>query len=146
MRHWLRHYGLKTQRHHGRRVAALQALQQGEKRFEWSCRHHGPTLFHVFGDGRSRCARCSCEAVSRRRRKSKNTLASEAGGRCIICGYNRCLQALQFHHTDRETKKFAIGGKGITRAIDVLRDEAKKCVLLCANCHAEVEAGVTEVP
>jgi hypothetical protein len=24
--------------------------------------------------------------------------------------------------------------------------EAKKCVLLCANCHAEVEAGVTCLP
>jgi transposase len=24
--------------------------------------------------------------------------------------------------------------------------EARKCILLCANCHAEVEAGITAVP
>jgi hypothetical protein len=28
--------------------------------------------------------------------------------------------------------------------MDALREEAKKCALLCANCHAEVEAGYTE--
>ena len=146
VRHWLRRYDLQTQRIHGRRAAALAAIAGGRKKFEWTCRKHGLTDFHAFGNGRSRCARCSCEAVSRRRRRSKDTLVGEAGGRCAICGYDRCLAALQFHHKDRKTKKFEIGGKGITRAIDALREEARKCVLLCANCHAEVEAGVTEVP
>ena len=146
VRHWLRRYELATQRVHGRRAAALVALGEGKKKFEWNCPRHGLTDFHVFGSGRSRCARCSCEAVSRRRRKSKDMLAAEAGGKCAICGYNRCLAALQFHHKDRKAKKFAIGGKGVTRAMEALRAEAKKCVLLCANCHAEVEAGVTRCP
>jgi ferredoxin len=36
--------------------------------------------------------------------------------------------------------------RGITRAIDAVRAEVEKCVLLCSNCHAEVEAGHKEVP
>jgi hypothetical protein len=30
-------------------------------------------------------------------------------------------------------------------ALEAARAEAAKCVLLCANCHAEVEAGVATV-
>jgi hypothetical protein len=44
------------------------------------------------------------------------------------------------------TKKFALLLRGIPRALDVARDEARRCALLCANCHAEVEAGVLELP
>jgi hypothetical protein len=33
-------------------------------------------------------------------------------------------------------------GKGL----DTYRSEAEKCVLLCANCHGEVEAGLVESP
>jgi hypothetical protein len=31
-------------------------------------------------------------------------------------------------------------------AIDSLRAEMRKCVLLCGNCHAEVEGGLTTLP
>ena len=51
--------------------------------------------------------------------------------------------ALQFHHLDPSQKEFGVSGRGVTRAIAKARAEAKKCFLLCANCHAEVEAGVT---
>jgi hypothetical protein len=36
--------------------------------------------------------------------------------------------------------------RGITRSLARLRAEAAKCVLLCANCHAEVEAEGIELP
>ena len=144
--HWLRRYGLRTDRTHGRRKAALAAVEAGQRKFQWKCRRHGVAEFLVFGNGRSRCAKCSCEAVSRRRRNSKESLAAEAGGKCAICGYCRYIGALQFHHRDRKDKSFAIGSDGVTRAMARLQAEAKKCVLLCANCHAEVEAGVARVP
>jgi hypothetical protein len=41
---------------------------------------------------------------------------------------------------------FQLSIRGRTVGIDKLRAEARKCVLLCATCHAEVEAGDTEVP
>lgn len=67
----------------------------------------------------------------------------EAGGRCKICEYDRYLGALQFHHVDPSTKEFAVSLRGRTRHIERVRAEASKCVLLCSNCHAEVEGGIT---
>jgi hypothetical protein len=73
----------------------------------------------------------------------KQLLIEESGGRCAVCGYAKYQGALQFHHLDPSQKAFGVSGRGMTRAIAKARAEAKKCVLLCANCHAEVEAGVT---
>jgi hypothetical protein len=76
----------------------------------------------------------------------KEALVAEAGGACEVCGYSRCLGALQFHHIDPAAKRYALAGRGITRSLAEAREEAKKCVLLCSNCHAEVEAGVRQLP
>jgi hypothetical protein len=70
---------------------------------------------------------------------------TEAGGCCRLCGYDRCVAALQFHHVDPEEKSFGLGCAGLTRGIAKARAEADKCVLLCANCHAEVEAGLARI-
>ena len=84
--------------------------------------------------------------VARRRRKIKEILVSEAGGACRLCGYDRYAGALQFHHLDPENKTFQLAGRGLTRSLSIVRQEAKKCVLLCANCHAEVEGGIAILP
>ena len=70
----------------------------------------------------------------------------EAGGACVICGYKRCVHALEFHHRDPSQKSFGLAHRGVTRSIAEVRREAKKCVLLCATCHVEVERGVTRLP
>lgn len=72
-------------------------------------------------------------------------LVAEAGGACVICGYERCPAALQFHHLQPSDKSFVISRRGVTRSLDEARAEAAKCVLLCANCHAEVEVGMATV-
>lgn len=69
----------------------------------------------------------------------------EAGGSCRLCGYDRYAGALQFHHLDPDAKRFALSVRGLTRSLEAARRESRKCVLLCANCHAEVEAGVASV-
>ena len=76
-----------------------------------------------------------------RRRKVKAILIAEAGGRCRLCGYAGHPAALQFHHVDRTGKRFSLSQAGVARSLARARAEARKCVLLCANCHAEVEAG-----
>lgn len=110
------------------------------------CPRHGLTRFHLRRDGSHRCGRCSSESVSRRRRRVKETLVKEAGGRCMICGYSRYIGALEFHHRDPATKSFGLGCGGLTRSLDKARAEAAKCVLVCANCHAEVEAAIVALP
>ncbi len=79
------------------------------------------------------------------RRKVKAQLIEEAGGRCVLCGYDRYPGALQFHHLDPESKEFGLGLRGVARSLDRCRAEARKCALLCANCHAEVEGGIATV-
>jgi hypothetical protein len=111
-----------------------------------SCVRHGETEFILEGRGYYRCKRCRAEAVARRRRKVKEILVAEAGGCCLICGYDRAIAALEFHHLDPSEKRMALSSQGIAYALDTLREEAAKCVLLCANCHVEVENGVIALP
>ena len=110
------------------------------------CQRHGETSFVREGRGYYRCKRCRVEATVRRRHRLKRILVEEAGGKCVLCGYSRCHRALEFHHLDPNEKEFSLAHSGRTRSIAKLRAEARKCVLLCANCHAEVEAGVSVVP
>lgn len=112
---------------------------------ERTCKKHGLTRHTSRGGKGWRCNRCLSEAVSKRRRKVKATLVAEHGGACVLCGYNACIGALQFHHCDPSLKSFGIAANGFTRSIEASRKEAKKCVLICANCHAEVEAGMRVV-
>lgn len=110
------------------------------------CKTHGLTEFVLEGRGYYRCKQCRSENVHRTRKLNKITLVQEHGGCCVICGYNKYIGALQFHHLDPSLKSFGLAHKGRTLGIKSLRDEAKKCILLCANCHSEVEGGITKIP
>jgi len=144
VRYWLRKHGLEANGDRKRRLAKARA--EGLRIALLECPRHGETEFWLGDAGRARCRRCNAERVSARRRRVKRILVAEAGGRCLLCGYRRSPVALEFHHLDPASKEFTIAARGATIAIDALREEASKCVLLCANCHAEVEAGIAEVP
>ena len=113
--------------------------------FERACPRHGITIFHRYGDGRVRCKRCVGEAVTRRHQKVKRILVSEAGGGCAVCGYDRTMVNLHFHHVDPVTKSFEVSASN-GKSIASYRAEAAKCVLVCANCHGEIEAGLIPSP
>ena len=72
----------------------------------------------------------------------KNKLVKQLGGECLVCGYKKCVAALHFHHLNPFEKKFNISDK--TRIDKELREELKKCVILCGNCHAEYHAGLID--
>jgi transposase len=148
VRHWLRRHGMKTQNDAGRPVppAALAAKRAGLVSTTMACSRHGETSYVLDGRGYYRCRRCRAEAVSRRRRKMKTILVSEAGGVCCICGYGENMRALHFHHVRPAEKRVEINAKGIALSLETLRAEARKCVLLCSNCHAEVESGAASIP
>lgn len=142
VRHWLRQYALKTQAQRWIGDESTRAMKQaGKATVMRECRKHGITAFWLEGRGYYRCKRCRLERVSRRRRKVKRILVDEAGGRCALCGYDRCIAALHFHHLDPSSKKFHLSMHGAARSLASARVEMAKCMLLCANCHAEVESG-----
>lgn len=139
IRHWLRAHGLRTQASYRPPEAALEVTRV--------CAVHGPTTFVRYGAGDAfRCLRCRYRRVSERRRRLKSILVAEAGGGCQLCGYDRSPSALHFHHLDPAEKSFGLAVRGFARSLERCRAEAKKCVLLCANCHAEVEAGLARLP
>jgi hypothetical protein len=70
---------------------------------------------------------------------------ADAGGACSLCGYDRHIGALQFHHRHGGTKEFGLSERGLTRSLEAVRSEAAKCVLVCANCHSELEAGIVRL-
>src|ERR1035438_4749698 len=65
-----------------------------------------------------------------------------AGGKCSVCGYDRCLYALDFHHLDPDTKDKAVCHLLRSKSSKAAADESKKCVLLCSNCHRELHDGL----
>jgi len=143
IRHWMGKYGLETERS-SRLRESRDACRNGSKVAHLKCPQHGASTFVPRVDGRFRCGQCRMEAVAKRRRSLKRILVEEAGGGCMLCGYSRCHRALEFHHLDPKAKQFQITSH--TRSLARLREEASKCVLLCSNCHAEVEAGIAAVP
>lgn len=61
----------------------------------------------------------------------------------MICGYNKCADALHFHHKNPLEKTFELSHKGITLSWEKMKEEASKCLFLCANCHAEIHSKLT---
>jgi transposase len=122
--YWLRRYGLATER---ARLCAIPGSGRPD-RIERHCRKHRTTTFARMGTaGHYRCLRCRAERVAARRRSIKAILVAEAGGTCHLCGYGRCLAALQFHHVDPSTKGLrhrlprndAVGREGAVRGREV---------------------------
>jgi transposase len=144
VRYWIARHGLESPIEVRRRDRE-RAIASGKRTVVRTCTTHGETIFVIEKSGRTRCRRCRMERVAQWRRRTKARLVAEAGGQCRLCGYDRCQAALAFHHVDPDTKSFALSLHGVTKSIETLRAEAAKCVLLCANCHAEVEVGFSQV-
>ena len=77
-----------------------------------------------------------------RRNKNRKHLIKELkmlyGGKCSICGYNKCQDALHFHHTNPENKNGSVRQILYSKSKKMAYEEAKQCILICANCHAEL--------
>lgn len=80
---------------------------------------------------RSRCSYCNTRI---RRYRNKLSAVNMLGGECNRCGYNEHISALEFHHIDPNNKEFEIGDF-INKSWDFIKEEIKKCELLCSNCH-----------
>lgn len=89
----------------------------------------------------------NAEYVKRWRVKTKKRMINSFGGKCGICGYNKCIYALDFHHLDPNEKEFGMGeiiGKPISW--DKISNELRKCICVCSNCHREIHSGITKIP
>ena len=113
------------------------------------CQIHGETEFAERKDGskiRWKCLKCETEATQKRREKIKVMAIAYKGGKCQCCGYDKCTQALEFHHIDPTQKDFGLGAKGYTRSWEKNKEELDKCVMVCANCHREIHYNIIQCP
>lgn len=92
---------------------------------------------HSRGYGLRRlCKTCEKKWHANRRKSTREQMIAHKGGKCERCGYNKCTQALDFHHPDPKIKDAHYAGIA-TWSIDKAKREVDKCILLCANCHRE---------
>jgi hypothetical protein len=83
------------------------------------------------------------DGARRRQTNKRNTtrkIKLQHGGKCKICQYDKCLDALCFHHLDGFEKRGNVSMIISDRGFKAAQEEAKKCILICANCHAELHA------
>lgn len=102
------------------------------------CKHHGETEFAQNGKKSWYCLKCHGLRQRKRRISRKERAIQYKGGCCAICGYNKCNDALDFHHMDPSTKLAEIGSRDLSWKI--LSEELDKCILVCANCHREIHS------
>lgn len=76
------------------------------------------------------------------RARIKIALVEANNHKCACCGLVDDYIVYDFHHLDPSQKLFGIGSNFSTRSKQSYADEAKKCVMLCANCHRKVEKGL----
>lgn len=87
------------------------------------------------------------EAVINWRKRTKKKIIESMGGCCQICGYNRCPSVLEFHHLNPAEKEFSLSGPRTSpKKLETIKEELRKCILLCSNCHKEVHAGYASIP
>lgn len=86
---------------------------------------------------KSYCKKCHNKYTWDIKRKYKEEIIKEFGGKCNACGYDKCVGALEFHHTNGD-KDIEAWDKKRNRGIEYFREQVKDCLLLCANCHREI--------
>lgn len=87
---------------------------------------------------RNDCKYCHSQTVKNRYVKNKQYLDNiKSLGKCEKCGYNRCVEVLDYHHIDPLTKVGEVSDLVTKYNIQSALEEIKKCVLLCSNCHRE---------
>ena len=69
-------------------------------------------------------------------RRSRDIFNDLKSNGCAICGYNKYVGALDFHHVDPTEKKYLLSPQRLYRKD--FWDELFKCILVCKNCHAEL--------
>lgn len=83
--------------------------------------------------------RCNSCLTNERRYKRKIRCIEYKGGKCEFCGYDKCVDALCFHHKNFQEKEFNISGNHCI-TWERVRKELDKCMILCMNCHTEIHS------
>lgn len=135
IRHWLKKYDLKTKR-------SIKTYESSDSKYCSNCNLIIPKInFHKdknkLNNLSSYCKKCNTILTIERQRKFKMLCLEYKGGKCCVCGYNKSIRALEFHHINSNEKDFNISKSKLKTFNDSIKSELDKCILLCSNCHRE---------
>lgn len=97
--------------------------------------------YHLYSDVRKK----NFKDKSKYRQDFKKMLRDLHGSKCLICGYNKCVGALEFHHLKPSGKDDCVMNYVARASKNKAIEEVKKCVLVCCNCHREIHEGITKL-
>jgi DNA-binding CsgD family transcriptional regulator len=149
VRHALKKFQLKT---NSKWALTRKKIKQEIKNGTYTCRvckinkELNVNNFYIRTNGtfHTWCKECNNRITYEKQIQRKKDAVEYKGGKCIVCGYNKYIGALDFHHLDPSKKEFSIG-KLRTYSLDKLKSELDKCVCVCRNCHAEIHHGLVSV-
>ena len=123
IRHWLKKHNLVTQ------------VSKPSKEYLCKCGETDGNKFYQ--KSKTCCKKCHNDRLMSAWRNNKVKAVDHKGGKCMRCGYNKYIGALEFHHRDPTTKECAWDAMCRWTWARIV-EEINKCDLLCANCHREV--------
>lgn len=102
------------------------------------------------------CRKCNNQSVNTKHKdytrqqqrgiKRKLFFVNQLGRRCCICGYQKNLASLIFHHKDPKQKTLTLDIRSMSNnSLEVLQNEVNKCQLMCHNCHSELHHPEMEI-
>ena len=122
---------------------AAQKIKQNESK-EKVCEKCGKVFIpKKYGSTRRYCYDCipvTSTNGAEARKQIKVWAVEYKGGKCEKCGYNKCLEALEFHHLNPNEKDFMLSDRNLIWSWTQIKEELDKCILVCANCHREIHA------
>lgn len=145
VRYWLKKYKLKTKiKKHNKGGLANKTKAWRKQGFCDICGEKDLSKFYTKPNRltkTTRCRVCHNKKTIERFREQKKLAVEYKGGACKYCGYNKCLQALDFHHVNPSQK--ASNWKAMRNWVfERVKGELDKCELVCRNCHAEIHYGI----
>lgn len=149
VRYWLKQYGLRTNPIHKCYTYTATGIDQTKR----TCPQCQKTKdvnsdnFYIIkktGKPHAWCKKCNDKIAYEKQLERKRKAVEYKGGRCCVCGYNRYIGALDFHHIDPSVKEFNISHLR-SYSWGNVKSEVDKCVLVCKNCHSEIHHGLIDL-
>ena len=140
VRHWLKKHNIKTN-YVSFKDQVKQDISSIKEKYCPSCSQTKSASEFYFRRDKtnfsSYCKPCMGKQALTRQRKFKVQCVEYKGGKCIKCGYDKYIGALDFHHLDPLQKDFSISQAKLWQFNNAIKLELDKCVILCSNCHRE---------